>query len=191
MDTDALSLPPGCTSVTEPSKSANGPLMMRMVSPTLRSISTLVTVVGVVRTRIRLISESLAGIGFFAADEFGDARRVAHNVPRIVIEKHFDQHVAGEEALFLLLTFAVLDFGDGFLGHFHAENLVAHVHRLDAALEIDLDLVFVAGVRVNDIPAAFLALPGRTASASSASSSWPTVPVTGASSGSREPMPSG
>src|SRR5579884_239298 len=92
------------------------------------------------------------------ADEAGHARRVAHDVPRVVVHDHVDQDVAGEDLPLHRPALAVLDL-DLLLGRDHdLEDLVAHAHRFDAVLEVGLDLVLIPRVRVDHIP-----LPPRVA----------------------------
>ena len=87
------------------------------------------------------------------ADEPGDARRVLHDRPRLVVQIHVHEHVAREDALLGLHLLAVLRL-DHLLGrHDHAPEPRPLVHRDDAVLEIGLDLVLVAGVGVDDVPA--------------------------------------
>src|SRR6202049_5203089 len=98
----------------------------------------------------------LAGTG--RADKAGDAGRVTHDVPRRVVHVHLDQNVARENFLRRDLALAVFEFDFVFHRDEHAENLVRHVHRMDAPLEIRLDLVLVtrAGVDHEPLPAVFL-----------------------------------
>ena len=88
------------------------------------------------------------------ADETGDAGRVAHRAPRLVVELHADQDVAGQHLAVDLLALAVLDLGDLFGGHLDLEDVVADVEVLHAGLEVGLHLVLVAGVGVDDVPVA-------------------------------------
>ena len=88
------------------------------------------------------------------ADEAGDARGVAHRAPRLVVEVHPHQDVAGEDLALHLLALAVLDLDDLFGRHLDLEDVVLHVERRDAALEVGLHLVLVAGVGVHDVPVA-------------------------------------
>src|SRR2546426_9447075 len=88
-----------------------------------------------------------------AAHEARDAWRVAHDVPRVVAHDHLDEHIAREHLLLHRVPLAVLDL-DLFLGgHENLEDLVAHVHRVDAMLEVRLHLVLVARIRVDHVPA--------------------------------------
>src|SRR6185312_940704 len=88
------------------------------------------------------------------ADEAGDARGVADRTPRLVVEVHPHEDVAGEDLALHLHALAVLDLGDLFGRHLDLEDVVLHVERGDAALEVGLHLVLVAGVRVDDVPVA-------------------------------------
>ena len=88
------------------------------------------------------------------ADEAGDAGGVAHRAPRLVVELHAHQDVAGQHLAVDLLALAVLDLGDLFGGHLDLEDVVADVQVLHAGLEVGLHLVLVAGVGVDDVPVA-------------------------------------
>src|SRR2546430_292177 len=71
-----------------------------------------------------------------AAHEARHAGRVAHDVPRVVAHDHLDEDVTREHLPLDRVTLPVLDL-DLFLGrHEHLEDLVAHVHRADAVLEV-------------------------------------------------------
>src|SRR5919204_2432754 len=86
------------------------------------------------------------------ADEAGHARGVAHHVPGVVVEVHADQQVAGEDLAGDDLLLPALDLHHVFHGDHDLEDPLLHVHRGDAALEVGLDLVLVAGVGVDDVP---------------------------------------
>ena len=88
------------------------------------------------------------------ADEAGHARGVAHHVPRVVVEIEADQEVAREDLLRDDLLLAVLELDDVFHGDDDLEDALLHVHGGDAALEVGLHLVLVAGVAVDDEPLA-------------------------------------
>jgi hypothetical protein len=87
-------------------------------------------------------------------DEAGDARGVADGRPGLVGEVHPDEQVAGQLLAGDLLALAALDLGDLLGGHLDLEDVVLDVQRADAALEVGLDLVLVAGVGVDDVPVA-------------------------------------
>src|SRR6266511_4309261 len=86
------------------------------------------------------------------ADEAGHTGGVAHHVPGVVVEVHADQQVAGEDLAGDDLLLAALDLHDVFHGDDDLEDLLLHVHRGDAALEVGLDLVLVARVGVDHVP---------------------------------------
>src|SRR5918998_3503564 len=90
-------------------------------------------------------------------DEPGDPGGVAHRAPGLVVEVHADEQVAGQLLAVDLGALAVLDLGDLLGGHLDLEDVVLHVQRLDARLQVGLHLVLVAGVRVDDVPVAELA----------------------------------
>src|SRR5829696_8539419 len=87
-------------------------------------------------------------------DETGDARRVADRAPRLVVELHADEEVAGQHLAVDLRALAVLDLGDLFGGHLDLVDVVLDVQRLDPRLEVGLHLVLVAGEGVHDVPVA-------------------------------------
>src|SRR5215213_6718927 len=86
------------------------------------------------------------------ADEAGHAGRVADHVPGVIVQVHADQQVAREDLAGDDLLLAALDLHDVFHGDHDLEDPLLHVHRGDAALEVGLDLVLVAGVGVDDVP---------------------------------------
>ena len=87
-----------------------------------------------------------------AADEAGHARRVAHDEPGVGVQDHLHQHVAGVDLLLDGHALAAADLDLVLFGHQDLEDLVVHAHRLDAVLEVGLDLLLVARVRVDDVP---------------------------------------
>src|SRR3954454_9013431 len=88
-----------------------------------------------------------------AADEGRDARRVADDEPGLGVEDHLHEHVARVDLLLDGVPLALADLDLVLHRDEHLEDLVLHAHRLDAVLEVRLDLVLVPGVRVDDIPA--------------------------------------
>src|SRR3712207_4308692 len=72
------------------------------------------------------------------ADEPGDPGGVAHRAPGLVVEVHADEQVAGQLLPVDLGALAVLDLGDLFGGHLDLEDVVLHVERLDARLQVGL-----------------------------------------------------
>src|SRR4051812_47585430 len=87
------------------------------------------------------------------ADEAGDARRPLHDLPGVLVEVHVHEDVARHRALLHGDLLVVLHLLDG-LGR---DDDLAHgtglVERRDAMLEVLLDLLLVAGVGVDDVPA--------------------------------------
>src|SRR5438874_5724663 len=80
------------------------------------------------------------------ADEAGDAGRVLHDRPRVVVQVHVHEHVAREHALLGLHLLAVLGL-DHLLGRDdHAAEALGLTHGVDPVLEIRLHLVLVPGV---------------------------------------------
>src|SRR5215218_8703621 len=86
------------------------------------------------------------------ADEAGHPWRVPDHIPGVVVQVHADQQVAGKDLAGDDLLLAALDLHDVFHGDHDLEDPLLHVHRGDAALEVGLDLVLVAGVGVDDVP---------------------------------------
>jgi hypothetical protein len=84
----------------------------------------------------------------------GDTGRVPYDVPGVVVVDHLDQQVAWEHLLLDDLLLAALDLHDVLHGDVDVEDLVLHLHRLDARLEVRLHLVLVAGVGVDHVPLA-------------------------------------
>src|SRR5205823_13938258 len=78
--------------------------------------------------------------------------RVADHEPGLVRHHHPDQDVAREDSLLNMAALAVLDLDLVLHGDEHLQDLVLHVHRLDPLLEVLLDLLLMAGVRVDDVP---------------------------------------
>src|SRR5581483_3176117 len=87
--------------------------------------------------------------------EPGDAGGVAHDPPRVVVEVHPDEEVAGEHLLRDDRLPAGLELDDVLHGDDDLEDPLLHVHRADPAGQVRLHLVLVAGVGVDDEP-----LPG-------------------------------
>src|SRR3712207_1943076 len=71
-------------------------------------------------------------------DEPGDPGGVAHRAPGLVVEVHADEQVAGQLLPVDLGPLAVLDLGDLLGGHLDLEDVVLHVERLDARLQVGL-----------------------------------------------------
>src|SRR4051812_14951669 len=87
------------------------------------------------------------------ADEAGHAGRPLDELPRVVVELHVHEDVAGHRPLLDGRLLVVLHLGHR-LGR---DDDVAHgaalVQRQRAVLEVLLDLVLVSGVGVDDVPA--------------------------------------
>src|SRR3954454_21418257 len=87
------------------------------------------------------------------ADEARHARRVADDEPAVGVEDHLDEDVARVHLLLDGVPLALPDLDLVLHRNEHLEDLVLHAHRLDAVLEVRLDLVLVARVGVDDVPA--------------------------------------
>ena len=111
------------------------------------------------------------------ADEAGDARACCGSTyQRVVVEVAAHQQVAGEHLLLDDDLLAVLELDDVFHRDDDLVDALLHVHGRDAGLEVLLDLLLVARLRVHDVPADRAGRRGsragrRAASSSSASSS--------------------
>ena len=90
------------------------------------------------------------------ADEAGDGRRVPYRGPGLVGEVHPDQDVAGENGALDDLALPVLDLGDLLGGDHDLVDVVLHVQRGGAVLEVGLHPVLHAGVGVDHEPVAGL-----------------------------------
>src|SRR5262245_2341189 len=89
-----------------------------------------------------------------ASNESCDAGRVAHDVPRVVVEVHAHQQVTGEDLLLDDDLAPVLELDDVLHRDDDLEDAVLDRHRTDAARQVRLHLVLVSGIRVHDIPTA-------------------------------------
>ena len=147
-------------SLISPLKSANGPVTTRTCSPTsysrrgrtFFSIGRALFLHAGAEDVLDLAARQRRGLGA-AADEAGDAGRVAHDVPGVVVETHAHEQVAGEDLLLHDDLAAVLELDDVFHRDDDFEDAVFHRHRTHAAREVLLHLVLVARVRVHDVPA--------------------------------------
>jgi hypothetical protein len=87
------------------------------------------------------------------ADDAGHARRVLHDGPRLVRHVHVHEHVARQDALLRLHLLTVLRLHHLLGRDDHPAETGLLVHGDDPVLEIGLDLVLVAGIGVDDVPA--------------------------------------
>jgi hypothetical protein len=74
-------------------------------------------------------------------------------VPGVVVHVHLDEHVAGQDPLLDLHLLAVLGLDDLLGRHDDAPDERLLLHRHATVLEVGLDLVLVAGIGVDDVPA--------------------------------------
>ena len=88
------------------------------------------------------------------ADKARDARRVAHDVPRVLIDDHVNEDVAREHLARDDLFLAVLDLDLVLHGHDDVKDHLAHARRVHEAFKVCLDLVLIPRVGVDDIPCA-------------------------------------
>src|SRR5205814_7294685 len=84
----------------------------------------------------------------------GDARSGADAGVRLRRQLHAHQDVPGEDLVLDLLALAVLDLDLFARRHLDLVDEVLHVEAGDTGLEVGLDLVLVAGVRVHHVPVA-------------------------------------
>ena len=96
-------------------------------------------------------SESATGL-VASSQEAGDARRVLDDVPKVVVEFHLDQHIAGQEDALDGVLLAVAQLGDRLGGDHDAADAVLQAEGLDAALQRLAHLALKAGVGVDDVP---------------------------------------
>src|SRR3954452_17756355 len=87
------------------------------------------------------------------ADESGDAGRALDELPRVVVELHVHEDVAGHRPLLHGRLLVVLHLGHRLGGDDDLAHGAALVQRRGAVLEVLLDLVLVPGVGVDDVPA--------------------------------------
>ena len=92
------------------------------------------------------------------ADEAGHAGRALHQRPRVLVEVHLDEHVARHGPLLDGDLLVVLHLRDGLGRDDDLPDRALLVERHHAVLEVVLDLVFVAGVGVDDVPAEHVSL---------------------------------
>src|SRR4051794_37059432 len=92
------------------------------------------------------------------ADEAGHARGVLDDHPRVVVQIHVDEDVAGQHPLLRGDLLAVLRLDHLLGGDDDAPESGALVHRLDTVLEIGFHLVLVPGVGVDHVPAEHVVL---------------------------------
>src|SRR5271166_3951915 len=86
------------------------------------------------------------------ADEAGHARCVADHRPGLVRQFHPHQDVAGQDLLRDLLPLAALDLGHLVNGDLDLVDVILHVERGDAALQVGLHPVLVTRVGVHHVP---------------------------------------
>src|SRR3954468_4782874 len=87
------------------------------------------------------------------ADEPRHPRRAFDHLPRVLVEVHVDQHVAGHRALLDRDLLVVLHLLHGLRRHDDLADGTRLAERGDAVLEVLFDLVLVPGVGVDDVPA--------------------------------------
>ena len=144
------------TSTISPSKSESGPEVTLTDSPSENSTCARAAAAPPgppPAWRIRSTSACESGRRLRAgADERRHAGRSLDDRPRVVVQVHVDEDVAGQHALLDLHLLAVLGL-DHLLGRDDdATEPRLLVHRDDPVLEVGLHLVLVPGVGVDHVP---------------------------------------
>ena len=85
--------------------------------------------------------------------ESRDIGRVTHDKPSLVGHVHLDQDVAWEHVFLDVFHLAVDLSPDGLSRDLDAQDVFFHVVELGAVQQVLFDLVFVAGVSLDDKPA--------------------------------------
>ena len=108
-----------------------------------------------------LTSRRVSGVGFWPwrlwPTKPVTPGRVADAVPGLVVHAAANEQVAREDLALHGHLATVLELDDVLHRDDDLEDLVLHVHALDASMEVGRDLLLVAGLRVHDEP---LAGPG-------------------------------
>src|SRR5579859_476071 len=85
-------------------------------------------------------------------DETGDARRVAHDVPGIFVEIHFDEHITRIRHARRDDLLAAANLHDVFHGNQDAANLILQIERRHAAFQAFFHFLLKARVGMDDVP---------------------------------------
>ena len=88
------------------------------------------------------------------AHEAGDSGGLLDDTVRGLVEVHADDRVAGDAHVAHALLRGATVFHDVLIRDLDGEDVVFHVLRGDALLEVCLHLALVAGVGVDDVPVA-------------------------------------
>jgi hypothetical protein len=88
------------------------------------------------------------------ANESRHTGGVTHRRPRVFVEDHTNQNIGGNANARDELALTVLDVDDVLERHGYLKDVVLHVHREHAVLDVGLDLLLVTRIRVNDVPVA-------------------------------------
>ena len=88
------------------------------------------------------------------AHEAGDGGGFLDDTVRGLVEVHADDRVAGDAHVAHALLRGATIFHDVLIRDLDREDVVFHVLRGDALLEVRLHLALVAGVRVDHVPVA-------------------------------------
>ena len=133
------------------------------------------------RKRLDVLAGQRRGLGALA-DEAGDARGVADHVPAVVVELAAHEEVAGEHLLLDDDLLAALELDDVLHRDDDLVDALLHVHGRGAGLEVLLDLLLVARLRVDDVPAARAGRTGDSTGGAAASSRRSSASTTSGSS---------
>src|SRR5690348_16118982 len=119
-----------------------------------RGLSLLGARLGLRREQVGYLAELQRRRPAGQTDETGHTGGVADDRPGLVGEVHPHQDVAGQHLLLDLLPLAALDLGHLVHRDLDLEDVILHVERLDAALQVGLHPVLVTRVGVHHVPVA-------------------------------------
>ena len=91
----------------------------------------------------------LLGIG---ADKAGHPRRIAHDIPRLIVHAHLDEDIPRKDLALHDLLAPALHLDIVIHRNDDIENRVLKPHGTNLALKIRLHLVLVSGIGMDDIP---------------------------------------
>src|SRR5581483_242922 len=86
------------------------------------------------------------------ADEAGDGRRIAHDVPSVFAHFHLYEYIALEDSFFYHTALTVFDLDHFLFRHQDLEDLVFHIQRTCALADAFSYFFFVAAVGMDSIP---------------------------------------
>ena len=104
-----------------------------------------------VQNRIHFVGGERDGL-VAAADESGDARRVLHFMPQLIVHFHLHQHVSGIEQALAGDLLAAAQFHHFFGGNQNLADLVGEAKSLGAAPQRIRHLLLETRIGVDDVP---------------------------------------